>query len=581
VSVPESNEPVRPVALRLWPGVVIVAVQWIARYGIPTAIPEATGVRGMSAIVGTLAVVLWWTFFSRAPRSERWIGAILLMAAPAATLSVLHESLGAGINAMQFVIYAAPVLSLSFVAWAVVSRRLAARPRHVLLVVTLLLACGAWTLVQITGIDGHRVAEFQWRWATSAEDRLVAQTGGELASPRALRDPTTTDAEWPCLRGPGRDGSVPGVRIKTDWSESPPVELWRRPMGPGWSSFAVSGDLLYTQEQRGDDEIVSCYDATTGEPVWVHRDEARFWELRTGAGPRATPTLSGGRVYAFGATGLLNALDAVDGAVVWSRDVAADSGADIPMWGFSSSPLVHGDVVVVAAAGTLAAYDIDTGEPRWSGPTGGGTWGSYSSPHLVTIDGIDQIVLMSGAGVASVAPSGGALLWEYPWQGFGMVQPAIAADGDLLLGAKDTGTSRIAVSQQAGVWTVEERWTSNRLKPYFNDFVVHNGHAFGFDGGILACINLEDGKRRWKGGRYGHGQLLLLADQGVLLVISEQGELALVGATPAAFTELARIPAVTGKTWNHLVLVDGVLFIRNDQEMVAFQLELEGRGLNG
>ena len=365
------------------------------------------------------------------------------------------------------------------------------------------------------------------------------------------------------------------MRIETDWSASPPVELWRRPIGPGWSSFAVRGDLLYTQEQRGDDEVVACYNATTGEPVWTHRDAARFLESNAGAGPRATPTLSDGRVYTFGATGILNALDAGNGAVVWSRNAASDTGAEVPDWGFSSSPLVVDDVVIVAAAGQLVAYDLATGNPRWFGPAGGG---SYSSPHLVTIDGVAQVLLLSGAGATSVAPADGKLLWEHPWRGFPIVQPALTADGDVLIAASgESGTRRIAVAHGPGGWTVEERWTSNGLKPYFNDFVVHKGHAFGFDGSILACIDLEDGKRKWKGGRYGNGQLVLLPDQDLLLVLSEEGELALVRATPDQFTELARFPAIEGKTWNHPVLVGDVLLVRNGEEMAAFRLPLAGR----
>jgi hypothetical protein len=381
-----------------------------------------------------------------------------------------------------------------------------------------------------------------------------------------------TGAEWPGFRGPDRDGVIHGARINTDWTASPPLELWRRPIGPGWSSFAVRGDLLYTQEQRGDDEIVACYNATTGKPVWRHRDATRFWESNAGPGPRATPTLNNDRVYTLGATGIVNVLDAGDGGVRWSRNAASDAGMKVPMWGISGSPLVIDDIVIVAASGKLVAYDVATGEPRWYGPDGGP---SYSSPHLLTIDGVPQILLLSAAGATSVAPADGTLLWEHPWKGYPIVQPARTADGNVLISVTESsGLRRIAVAHGPGGWTVEERWTSNGLKPYFNDFVVHKGHAYGFDSRILACIDLEDGKRKWKGGRYGQGQLVLLPDQDLLLVLSEEGELALVGASPDQFKELAKSPAIAGKTWNHPVLVGDVLLVRNGEEMAAFRLSL-------
>jgi outer membrane protein assembly factor BamB len=171
---------------------------------------------------------------------------------------------------------------------------------------------------------------------------------------------------------------VRGIPIATDWAKSPPVELWRRLIGPGWSSFAVRGDLFYTQEQRGDAEVVACYSLTTGKPVWQHKDAARFWESNAGAGPRATPTLAGGRVYTFGATGIVNALDAADGRLIWSRKAAADTGAKVPGWGFSGSPLVVDDVVIIATGGRLVAYDVAKGDRRWLGPE---EHGGYSSPH--------------------------------------------------------------------------------------------------------------------------------------------------------------------------------------------------------
>jgi outer membrane protein assembly factor BamB len=200
----------------------------------------------------------------------------------------------------------------------------------------------------------------------------------------------------------------------------------------------------------------------------------------------------------------------------------------------------------------------------------------------VTIGGIKQVLLLNSAGAVSADPKTGTLLWKYDWESDGIVQPALTADGDLLLGsgsgmAGGVGLRRVAVAHGPAGWTTEERWTSQGLKPYYNDFVVHAGHAYGFDNGFLASIDLADGKRTWKGGRYGHGQLILLPEQQLLLVLSEQGGLALVSATPDEFKELAKVPAIEGKTWNHPVLAGDVLLARNGEEMVAFRLSLAGR----
>jgi outer membrane protein assembly factor BamB len=372
---------------------------------------------------------------------------------------------------------------------------------------------------------------------------------------------------------------VAGVQIETDWTTSPPVAIWRRPVGPGWSSFAVRGDFIYTQEQRGPDEVVSCYRLSTGEPVWAHRDTARFWESNGGPGPRGTPALSNGRAYTFGATGIVNALDAENGAVVWTRNAAVEAEVKTPTWGFASSPLVVGDLTIVGVAGRLVAYDRATGAPRWMGPSRGS---SYSSPALLNIDGVAQVLLLSATGATSVALTNGSVLWEHPWKGYPIVQPNLTPEGGVLITANESsGVRRLALNHTAahgaGEWTVEERWTSNGLKPYFNDFVVHKGYAYGFDRSILSCIDLENGARKWKGGRYGNGQIVLLADQDLLLVLAEEGDLALVRATPDQFTELARVPAIEGRTWNHPVLAGNVLLVRNGQEMAAFRLRLAGR----
>lgn len=632
MAIAQSDEPTPRKPLRLWPGVAAAVLMLLVRFALPLVMPDASSIAILAGLAGWLLIVVWWLFFSRAPWAERLGAIVLMIAAVAATWrlpGVLHPSITGGAMGMLFPILVIPVLGLALVVWAVASRALSNGPRRAALAASFLLACGAFALVRTGGMSGEGDMDLHWRWTQTPEERLLAQAKSEPAAvpggvkapeeqPIAAAEPASvpaaapaaaetpkeqpaipavqasnepaaapaaapaeekTAADWPGFRGAQRDSIVRGVQIATDWSASPPVELWRRPIGPGWSSFAVHGDRFYTQEQLGEDEIVSCYKMSTGEPVWRHRDAARFWESNAGAGPRATPTLSNGRVYTLGATGIVNALDAGSGAVVWTRNAASDTGAKLPGWGFAGSPLVIGDTVVVATAGTLIAYDAATGEPRWKGPEGRG---GYSSPQLATIDGVPQILLLSGTGATSVAPADGKQLWVHEWKGDGIVQPALTADGDVLIGAGSgmsdgNGVLRIAVAHGSGGWTTQERWTSIGLKPYFNDFVVHKGHAFGFDGSRLACINLEDGKRTWKDGHYGHGQLVLLPDQDLLLVLSEQGELALVKAAPDQFTELAQFPAIEGKTWNHPALAGDVLLVRNGEEMVAFRLALAGR----
>jgi outer membrane protein assembly factor BamB len=596
--------------LRLWPGVVAAILLCVLRYGVPLVFPDAFVIGLLGAVVCAVAILVWWVFFSRAPWVDR-IGAILvILVVFLLTKPLLHKSIAGGMMGMMYPIYALPpVLAPVFVVSAALTRRFSDGLRRATMVAAIVLACGVWLLFRTDGIIGSG-SQVTWRWTKTAEERLLAK-GEEIApekpkesvtppaapagsdervAPHAAADrpaPLTPppslrakDAEWPGFRGPNRDSAIDGVRIDSDWTTSPPVQLWRRQIGPGWSSFAVSGDVLYTQEQRGESEEVAAYRVSTGHPVWRHRDPVRFWESNGGPGPRATPTINNDRIYTFGATGILNALDADTGARLWSHNVATDAEKAVPMWGFASSPLVINDLVIVAASGRLAAYDAATGKRRWLGPP---RPGSYSSPHPFTADGVQQILLLSAAGVTSVSPADGALLWEQEWDGGGttIVQPALTGDGDLLINAiaatGGLGLRRLNVTHGSNGWNVTERWTSSGLKPYFNDFVVHKGHAFGFDGNILSCIDLSDGHRSWKGGRYGNGQLVLLADEDLLLVLSEEGELALVKATSDQFTEVARFKAIEGKTWNHPVLIRDTLLVRNGEEMAAFKLALERR----
>ena len=566
-----------PRALRLRPGIVTVTLLWSTWIGLPRLAPEAAPIAMVGALLGGLGVLVWWAFFSGAAPIERWGAPLLMLGVSLATVPLLDVSISSSMMGLMFPVYTAPVLSLVFVAWAVATRRMADRPRRVALVAAIVLASGFWTTLRTDGMTGDGRQDLTWRWTETAESRLLATTAGDRLAPppkapSAAND--ASDADWPGFRGRNRDGVVRGIRIATDWDTSPPEVVWRRPVGPGVGSFSVRGRQVFTQEQRGDQEVVSSYLLATGEPVWRHADPVRFWDSHAGAGPRGTPTVAGDRLYALGGTGLLTALDARTGRRLWGRDMAAEHDVFSSGWGFASSPLVVDDVVIVAAIGTLAAYDAETGAPRWSAP---GTGDSYSSPHPVTLDGVPQVLLLTSDGVTSVAPADGTVLWTHDWPtGSRIVQPALTAAGDILVGADGfAGLQRVSATRTAGKhagWATEVRWATRSLKPYFNDFVAHAGHAYGFDGSILASVDLETGERAWKGGRYGHGQLLLLADQDLLLVLGERGDLALVDATPAGFNERARVPAIEGKTWNHPVLVDDILLVRNTEEMAAFRL---------
>jgi outer membrane protein assembly factor BamB len=540
-----------------------------------------------SFTVGTLLLFIWWLFFSRARWSDRLGGLALLIVVHAAAISLADTS-----AKMVALIPGVPWLCAVFVASLFFGRR-------AVTMVAVLVASLGWTLVRTDGVTGTMDADFAWRWSATAEEQFLASdasavpgapmapAAGAMRSDSAIA-PTETGtaaeaveiAAWPGFRGPDRDNVLARVTIDPDWSRNPPQEIWRRPVGPGWGSFAFVGNRLCTQEQRDDNEVVVCYDAATGEPIWLHSYPARFWEALGGAGPRATPTYHDGRLYTLGATGVLNCLDATTGEPAWTRNIADDTGARVPDWGFANSPLIVDDLVIVHAAGApegraVVAYDLAVGERRWLGRAGGA---SYSSPHLATIDHVRQIVMIAGQGVFGLEIETGDLLWQHEWPagsgGERVVQPAILdGGGGILIGTFDEGTRKIVVSSDAsGAWTVDEAWTSRGLKPYYNDLVVHRGTAFGFDGNILAAIDVATGDRAWKGGRYGNGQVLLLPDQDLLLVLSERGELALVRAWAERFEEVARMQALDGKTWNHPIVVDGVVYMRNAEEAAAYRL---------
>lgn len=564
----EARSDAQP-TLRLWPAVVILALQFFTRFLLPVLAPETLQVAVIGGLLGGPLLAIWWLFFSRAPKRERLIALAVVPIALWAGFSLSDASIATGMQGMMFFIYTMPLISAAFVLWAVLSRRFAGAARLTTMIVAICLGSIGMTFVRSGGFSSALDSDMTWRWAATAEDKLVSATRNEPKMALTAEELSASPITWPGFRGQGRDGVVHGSHIGTDWASAPPRTLWRRPIGPGWSSFAVRGKFLFTQEQRGEEELVSCYRLDSGQPVWHHGDMARFWEANAGAGPRGTPTLDGDEVYTLGATGLLNALRVADGSVIWRRDIAAETGAETPIWGFSASPLVLGDLVLAAAAGDLIACDRLTGAVRWKSARAGT---GYSSPQMLTLAGVPQILQQSAEGVASFDPTSGQQLWHYDWEGYPIVQPQ-AFEGDLLLSvSQGSGLRRLSCKREGENWTLQERWTSKAFKPYFNDFAIKDGHAYGFDGSVLACIDLASGERRWKGGRYGNGQMLLLADQALMLVLGEKGQLALVEAKPTGFKEVARAEALAGITWNHPVLVDGLLIVRNGKEMSAIQL---------
>jgi outer membrane protein assembly factor BamB len=566
---------------RVWPAVLLLGLFWTI-YSVWrwTELGASLGFLGFLILAGigaltTLLFAAWWLAASRVRWTERWLVLGVTVVCGLGVAFLADKWLG------PFLVL--PGLPLVLTAWTlglVAARRRPARHRRIALVGLLCLSWGAFLLLRGEGMGGDGQIALRWRWTPTPEEAYLAEPEGTgPAVPR--QGLSLRPGDWPGFRGPDRDGTLGGVRIATDWDAVPPTLIWRRRIGPAWSSIAVVGDRLFTQEQRGESEVVVCLDAATGRTLWSHQDAGRHEDVQGGAGPRGTPTFADGRLFALGATGILNCLDAATGDRRWSRDVAADAQTQVPMWGFSSSPLVVGNLVVVFGGGEkgLRAYRADTGEPAWSAPAGKV---SYSSPHLAAVGGEAQILFVSDHGLAAFDPPSGTVLWDYatPAGNPGVpraVQPRVVGSGEILLDAgPDLGTARIEVGMRDGSWVVTERWVSRQLKPSFNDFVVHQDAIYGFDGQVFACVDLQTGRRRWKEGRYGSGQVLLLGDQPLLVVVTEKGQAVLVAADPNVHRELGRFQAVEGKTWNHPVIAHGRLYVRNAREIACYELRPEG-----
>ena len=394
----------------------------------------------------------------------------------------------------------------------------------------------------------------------------------------ASRAGATSRGYWPDFRGPNRDGRYLETAIRTDWPREGLPRLWKQPIGLGYASFVVAEGRAFTIEQRRQQEVVAAYDVETGRELWTNGWDGEFIEGMGGDGPRATPTYHEGRIYALGALGELRCLVARTGTMVWRRNILAENAATNLTWGMSAAPLIVDENVVVLPGGpagkSVVAYNKTTGEPAWKAlddPQ------AYTSPMLVTLAGVRQILVVSASRAMGLTTGEGRLLWEYPWStqmGISVAQPLLLGDDRVFLSAGyGHGAAVVDVSQSSGRFVTRTIWENLRIKNKFTSSVLHEDHIYGLDESILACVDAATGELKWKAGRYGYGQILLAGEH--LIVLTEDGELALVRATPARHDELARFQAIDGKTWNHPVITDGRLLVRNAREMAAFDIRAQ------
>ena len=578
-TTPPAAEP-RP--LRLWPAVALLCSYWAAAL---LARPVGGFVTVVTLVGGGLLILLllvgWWVGLSRARWSERLIIGLLALGGIVASNSIA-DSMTAGVPWIMFI---APWIATSWVAVAWLVRNRAPRERMVAVALTLLAGFATPLLVRFEGVSGAMDASPAFRFSQTAEERFLAELAARGAdeSVSSAQPGNTGTAplavgvgDWPGFRGPLRDGVVHGVGSLGDWSRQPPPLLWRRRIGPGWSSLAVVGDRIFTQEQRGEEELVSCYRLTDGTQLWTHSEPERFEEPAAGSGPRATPTFYDGRLYALGPRGTLLCLNPEDGQILWRRDLQAESAAAVPVWGFSASPLAIDGIVACLMAGPagkgVVACDAASGEIRW---TAGGGSHTYASCHAAVLNGVPQILSVTDAGIESLAVADGALLWAHAWALAGqarMLQPQLVDGERILLHSYLDGAEMLRVVHTGTDWTVEPQWRTKDLRSYFNDSVVRDGFLYGFNDRIFTCFDLATGKRQWLKGRYAHGQVLHIAAAAELLVLSEQGEAVLLAADPTGHRELGRFQAIEGKTWNHPTICRGRLLVRNAEEMACYDL---------
>lgn len=576
-----SSRPFR--SLRWWPAAILIALSVIVRF-VPSWTDGSSFPLLLLGFLGpaffSSVVVLWWLFPSGASWREKGIGTAGLAGIAALTSMTSDPSM----RGMAMILWTIPVGMAAFAIPLVVASHYPSY-RVWLGLAGAALGFGAWNLVRSEGVTGDFVVEFKPRWTVPAEKDYLssrkASTNGETSSspesPPESTSPESNGAPWPEFRGPNRDGTVAEVVLNEDWEKSPPELLWKRAIGPGWSSFAVAENHLFTQEQIGDEEAVICLNADTGDTLWTFSAKGRFAEEMGGIGPRATPTYHSRQIFAVGADGMVVCLDAQNGKEKWRRELKEDAQRTPPTWGFSSSPLIVDDLVVVHAGGAgdkgIFAYDQADGSIRWQAASGDH---SYSSPQKGTFNDVSGILMATNDGLQFLDPKDGSTIWNHEWKiaTYRAVQTVVNGNSIYVASSMGNGIRKLDVSFADGTWKVESDWTSRDLKPDFNDMVSYQGALYGFDATIFGAVSMDTGKRLWKKGRYGAGQVLLLSESGQMLVAAENGELVLLRASQEKLDEVARIPAIESKTWNHPVVVKDRIYLRNSQQAACYKLPL-------
>jgi outer membrane protein assembly factor BamB len=451
-------------------------------------------------------------------------------------------------------------------------------------VLLLLLAglAGQRPLLKVEGLQGDaNKINIIWRWDDPSDLASGAPDADHLATSLKVDLTRTTNHDYPQFLGPQRLAVLPKAHLSRNWKTHSPRRVWERDVGKGWGAFAVVGNYAVTQEQWGPKECVICYRLSDGAQMWAHEDPVRYDSSLGGPGPRATPTIAGGRVYTIGATGLLNCLDGTTGKPKWQVNVLEDNNAENISHGVCGSPLLVGDLVLVSPTGrngiSLAAYHRQTGKRVWQA---GKDQASYSSPQLVCLAGVPQILVNTSQGVTAHHPATGEILWSFAWTNYQEINcsqpiPNAGAPGRVFVGTGyGKGCALFQVNHDSSDgWSVDVIWTKPLMKTKFTTAVLYKCIVYGLDDGVLECLDAKTGKKRWKDGRYEHGQILLAGN--LLLVQAENGEVVLVEPAPDQLRELGRFRPFTGKTWNNPALAGRYLLVRNSRKAACYELPVE------